>query len=73
MKRHVVTCEGDDGQTTFRYHAICDADVPSDEVGWVLVIDGPQALAPQYVTPGEIVGDLRSMGIDDGAGCLWCA
>lgn len=61
----IITCVGDDGETTFRYYVLCDAAVASEDVGWVLIVDGPTPLRPQYVSPTEIVGDLQSMLLDD--------
>jgi len=61
----MITCLGDDGETMFKYYVLCGADVASEHVGWVLIVDGPNPLDPQYVTPTEIAGDLRSMGITD--------
>jgi len=63
--RPTITAVGDDGETTFKYYALYAADVPSEQVGWVLIVGGPSARDPQYVTPTEIAGDLLSMGIQD--------
>ncbi len=60
-----ITCVGDDEQTTFKFYVLCDPDLSSEHIGWVLVVDGPDPLYPQYVTPTEVTGDLRSMGIED--------
>lgn len=66
LKDPTITCVGDDGETTFEYYVLCGPDVASERVGWVLIVDGPQPLEPQYVTPTEIAGDLESMGVNDG-------
>ena len=65
LKDPTITCVGDDGETTFSYYVLCRPDLASEHVGWVLIVGGPRPLAPQYVTPSEIIGDLHSMKVED--------
>lgn len=60
-----ITCIGDDGVTVMKYFLVCDPHLRSEDIGWVLVVEGPEPLEPQYVTPTEVVGDLRSMGLSE--------
>lgn len=61
----MITCVGHDGETTLEYYVLCGEGVASEHVGWVLIAGGPNPLEPQYVTPTEIAGDLRSTQITD--------
>lgn len=65
LGRPMITCVGQDGETTLEYYVLCGDGVASEHVGWVLIVGGPNPLEPQYVTPTEIASDLRSMEITD--------
>ena len=66
MKRKpIITCLGDDGVTTFRYFALCETGLHTNDIGWVLAVEGPEPLDPQRLTPTEVADDLRSMGLGD--------
>lgn len=66
MERNpTITCRSQDGVTVFEYYALRDAGVPSEHVGWVLIVDGPTPVGPAALTAAELIGDLHSMQIDD--------
>jgi hypothetical protein len=65
MIRPTITAVGDDEETVFKYYANFGDDVPARYVGWILVLEGPNALPAQAVSAAEVAGDLRSMNIDD--------
>lgn len=66
MERNpTITCHGQDGVTVFEYYALRDAGVPSEHVGWVLIVEGPTPVGPTALTPAELIGDLHSMQIED--------
>ncbi len=58
---HEIIVQGNDG-SILTYHAYVDEQDPAGQTGWFLVIEGgSHAVAPQWVTPEEVVGDLDSM------------
>lgn len=65
LRDPMITCVDDDEQTVFEYDVLYGPEVASEHVGWILIVEGPAPIEPQYVTPAEFVGDLHSMGIDD--------
>jgi len=62
-----IICHGDDGQTTFRYYELADADTPSGYVGWLSVLERDGSTTPTYATPLDVAGDLESMNVLDAA------
>jgi hypothetical protein len=55
-----ITLDGTDG-STWTYHAVCGPQFSVPETGWVLTMKGPNAVAPQALTAGEVLGDLKAM------------
>ena len=60
-----VTVRSTDG-STWTYRALYGPEYSAAETGWVLTVENSvPPLDPQWVTPGEAIGDLESMGLTD--------